>query len=320
MEQHLLLELAHGAAGLGAVRQGVTDHHRQEVVGRALALLLEQTHRVGGHGRPGLDGPHRCLARVVVLVVERGVGPVEEEVTVLLGDAQQRCHRLERQFGGDVDEEVARPGSDGGVEDLGAPHPQLGLEGAQGPRADRRGDEPSDLPVPGIVLHVHEHPGGEPGGQVLDQRAAAGAATAPGRRQQVGVPRPPRNVVMARETPEPFTVGGGGRGRVPEDRGGVAEQLVGLVRRTVGEPVRVGEVEVVEVGHPHLPSSVGAIAVRWAMCSGSRSTGTPSDPRSVSSRARCGSRTRDTAGGRRAPPPRGAASGSSSDRSAHRRG
>ena len=43
---------------------------------------------------------------------------------------------------------------------------------AEAAGAERRGDQPADVVVPGVVLHVEQHAGCEPRRKVLDERAA----------------------------------------------------------------------------------------------------------------------------------------------------
>ena len=110
-----------GPPGPGAVGEPGGGDDRQDVVGRTRALRPERTGAVGGHGGAGRLGPGRGLPRVVVVVVEGGVGPVEEEVPVLLGDAEERRDGLQGQLGGDVHEEVARVARQRVVEERVAP-------------------------------------------------------------------------------------------------------------------------------------------------------------------------------------------------------
>ena len=143
-------------------RSEVARARREEVVGRApRASRPAAAGPVLEHLGRGLLGAGRDLARVAVVVVEGGVGPLEEQVAVGLGHAEQQGDGLERQLGGDVDEEVARAAAHHGVEDLVAAGGEVGFDLAEPPRADRRGDDPADVLVAGVVLHVEEHAGGE---------------------------------------------------------------------------------------------------------------------------------------------------------------
>lgn len=113
------------------------------------------------------------------------IGPVEEEVPVLLRDAHQRRDGLQRQL-----RWRRRRGSRNApsrprrraARRSGRRGPPLIF--AQALRAHRRGDEAADLLVARVVLHVEEHAGGEPEGQILDQRAAAVTIAAADRGEQ----------------------------------------------------------------------------------------------------------------------------------------
>ena len=108
MEEHLLLGFGERATRCGAVGEPGGGDDGEDVVGRARALLVEQAGAVGRHGDARLLRPGRRLPGVVVVVVEGGVGPVEEEMPVLLRDAEEGRDGLQRELGGDVHQEVAR--------------------------------------------------------------------------------------------------------------------------------------------------------------------------------------------------------------------
>ena len=128
----------------------------------------------GGRGGPGALG---VLAELAAVVVERGVGPAEQPVPVVLRDAEQVGDGLQRQLGGDVDHQVTGAGAEAAAmaaaaSTIGArPAPQLVLEGGQRARRHRRGEAPADLLVARVVHHVQQHAGREPAGQVLDEGA-----------------------------------------------------------------------------------------------------------------------------------------------------
>jgi hypothetical protein len=94
-----------------------------------------------------------------------------------------------------------------------------------------------------IVLHVEEHADGESFREVLDQGSASLAVSATHRREQRCLSRRPADILMASEAPEALAARGVGCRLVPVDGLFVAEVLVHLVGRPVGEEVRVGQVD-----------------------------------------------------------------------------
>ena len=199
VEEHLQLELGHGSGAAG--RSTRRARRRTACRRRASPLLVDQPACRTRTSRP--PPRRRLLARlaeIAVVVVERRVGPAEAAGGDRPAARRAAGDRLQRQLGGDVDQEVARP-ADGRVDDGRGALAQLVLQRAQRARRHGRRHEPADPLVARVVHHVEEHAGREPAGQVLDERAAAVAAAAACPRRTCRVGRRRRRCRRSRAAP-----------------------------------------------------------------------------------------------------------------------
>jgi hypothetical protein len=189
----------------------------------------------------------------VVVVVEGGVGPVEQEVPVLLWDTEERGDCLQWQLGGDLHQEVARIMIERFVEQRCAPGGELGLHLAKSPRTHRRCDQPTYALVSGVVLHVEQHAGGKVRRQILDEGAATATGAPADRGEQERLSGRPCHIVMTGEAPESLAIGCVRRGVVPEHWRLVTQVPVDVMGWSVGEEIRVGQVDAQVVRHATLP-------------------------------------------------------------------
>ena len=119
------------------------------------ALLGDQPRAVLEHRGLRRLGARVALAEVAAVVVEGGVGPGEEPMAIVLRHAEQAGDRLQRQLGGDVEQKIAAPAGDDGVDDRGRARPAARPRWRRAPAATTlpRGEAPEAL-VARVVHHV----------------------------------------------------------------------------------------------------------------------------------------------------------------------
>ena len=97
------------------------------------------------------------LAEIAIVVVERRVGPGEQLVAIRLRHAEQARDRLQRQLGGDVEEEVARAARRDRVEDRRACARAARLRAPRARAATAGVSRAGGAPVARVVHHVEQH-------------------------------------------------------------------------------------------------------------------------------------------------------------------
>ncbi len=187
---------------------------------------------------------------IAVAVVEDRRGPGEQLVRVRLGHPEDLGDRLQRELGGHVDEEVARPALATRIEDPGGP----GRAGTA-PAARPPSGVKSRLTSPRMRVWVGgSHmfsitPGPTPGAR--SSRIVPPAPSRPGpvlrrERHRVAHHRAAASAwrVIAQNPSPPGVCAVGSCHQTGASR---AEPREHLVREPVGEPVQIGEVDRVEV-------------------------------------------------------------------------
>ena len=195
--------------------------------------------------------------------------------------------RLQRQLGGDLDQEVPFTGLDGVGDDPVRTGAQVVLDAGDHSRRHAGVEQPAERRVPRRVGHVQRRPGRQRAGEVLQQGSAALAGGGAVGGEDRGVGAGGDHVRVPAHHPEPLLAGSVLGRQVPPDRRLVAEPGEHLVRESVHEQVEVGEVERRYV-HGSAQSLVG-------MCM--------TVPPSTANSSPWRTRTRRWRGTRRRPPP-----------------
>jgi hypothetical protein len=166
VEEHQELEIARRRRVPVGARERAVHDGRQHVVARRAALLGDQPRAVLEHRACAACVRASTLAEVAAVVVEGGVGPREEPVAIVLRHAEQARDRLQRQLGGDVEQEVAARRARRAASTIAA----VRLAELVSTRASARGDtvagrEPAEALMARVVHHVEEDAGREPVGR-----------------------------------------------------------------------------------------------------------------------------------------------------------
>ena len=157
--------------------------------------------------------------------------------------SQQDADHLHRQFGGDINQEVERFARHHRIQQPARPGAQIVLDQTDHPRCQPGADQPPNLRMPRVVHHV-EHLTRD--GQVLQQRAAERSATAGDRGVRHRITQHLKGFRVRGHRPEAFAVRGVVGRLVPVHRRLAPMNGEQLVRKTVGEVVQIGEVDIGE--------------------------------------------------------------------------
>ena len=234
----------------------------EEVLVRVEPLLLAQLVGIGIELESCLAGGIGGDLVLGILGADHPVGPVEDEVTVLLGDAHEIGDDLQRQFGRDLLDEVGRAGFTHPVDDgVGRGHHHL-LEIPHHAGGEALADQSSVAGVHRRVHVQHHHPllGQDLFVEVVEQGCR------PIGREVLEVTIDLYRVIEAGDRPEPSpkAVGIG----MPVNRGFPAELSEPFVGYAGDEVVGVAEVDVAQfhsnsLRRPPLPWIARHTARQW---------------------------------------------------------
>ena len=252
VEEHEQLEVRERLEPAVVVLDGGPSHGGDDVVTALDALAVDQGGAVGGHGCGGLLRAGTAGPELAVVVGERGVGPRHQVVAVLVGDAHAAWRwpatgaRRPRRPGSRSHRAPATASRMAAVRARSSPSRQR-----QGTRRHRRGDQAADPVVAGVVHHVEQHPGREPVGQVLDERAPARRVRGARTRRTSSASAPTAWISACRLTTQnPVPSGVWLVGSCHHTGASAAQPRERVVGEPVGEERQVGQVDVVETHAP----------------------------------------------------------------------